>query len=294
MAGKFIENAVRLAERCRLIKPQLIAKARYYCKFRRWPDIKHPKNINEKVMFLSFYTDTSEWTRLADKLQVRDFVESRGLGDTLPKLYASGASSADIDWDALPETFVAKTNHGCGTVRLIHEKSKTDLDELKRQLDKWLKTPFGYATAEPHYTRIEPRIIIEEMIPCEEGTQPNDYKFWCFDGKVYGCLLCTGRNSVSHKAFYNWVSLPEWEYHPEWMPDYSRNNHRIARPEALDQMMEVASKLSKGFPEVRVDLYFAGGRIFFGEMTFTSNGARDGYSPDHALRLGDQLQIPTD
>ena len=76
------------------------------------------------------------------------------------------------------------------------------------------------------------------------------------------------------------------------MPPYSRNDHRIPKPEMLDRMIEVASILSKGFPEVRVDLYCVGGRIYFGEMTFTSNGGRDGYTPEHLITLGNQVILP--
>lgn len=292
MAGKFLENAVRIAEKCHLVTPRFISCVRHFCKFRRWPRIDRPRTINEKVLYLLFNTDTTEWTRLADKLAVREFVASRGLGKILPKVYASASCAADIPWDQLPRSFVAKTNHGCGTVHLVRDKDTEDIPALCRRIDRWLQTPFGYATAEPHYTRIRPRVYIEELLPCEPGTQPNDYKFWCFDGKVYGCLLCTCRNSETHTAKFNWVDIPSWTYRPEVMPPYSRNDHRIPRPEALESMIEVASTLSKGFPEVRVDLYCINGRVYFGEMTFTSNGGRDGYTPQHLIALGDQVKLP--
>lgn len=292
MAGRFVENAVKVAEKCHLVTPRIISSVRHYCKFKRWPDIDHPRTINEKVLYLLFNTDTSEWTRLADKLEVRKFVESRGLAHTLPRIYAVGSSSADIDWDSLPDQFVVKTNHGCGTVHLVRDKASEDLNALRRTVDRWLATPFGYATAEPHYTRIPPRVYVEELLPCEPGTQPNDYKFWCFDGKVYGCLLCTCRDSDTHTAKYNWVDLPSWTYRPEVMPPYSRNSHRIPRPDCLNEMMEVAGRLSEGFPEVRVDLYCIGDKVYFGELTFTSNGGRDGYTPDHLITLGNQVKIP--
>ena len=35
-------------------------------------------------------------------------------------------------------------------------------------------------------------------------------------------------------------------------------------------MLYYASVLSKGFPEVRVDLYDVDGKVFFGELTFTT------------------------
>ena len=43
----------------------------------------------------------------------------------------------------------------------------------------------------------------------------------------------------------------------------------IPRPEGLEEMLNVARKLSEDFDFVRVDLYEVDGRIWFGELTFT-------------------------
>ena len=37
-------------------------------------------------------------------------------------------------------------------------------------------------------------------------------------------------------------------------------------------MLDICKILSKPFPQVRIDLYEIGGKIYFGEMTFTSAG----------------------
>ena len=37
-------------------------------------------------------------------------------------------------------------------------------------------------------------------------------------------------------------------------------------------MLDIASCLSKGIPQVRVDLYEVAGKVYFGEMTMTSSG----------------------
>jgi hypothetical protein len=61
-----------------------------------------------------------------------------------------------------------------------------------------------------------------------------------------------------------------------------RGYHRdFARPPGLDEMTAVASRLSRGFRFVRVDLYDLAGRIFFGEMTFTPRGGELIFDPPH-------------
>lgn len=57
-------------------------------------------------------------------------------------------------------------------------------------------------------------------------------------------------------------------------------------------MMAVASKLSAGHPVVRVDLYNLNGKIYFGEMTFTSlGGMMDYHSPEFQIKCGNLIVL---
>ena len=42
----------------------------------------------------------------------------------------------------------------------------------------------------------------------------------------------------------------------------------IEKPRGFDEMKELAAKLSKDMPHVRVDFYDVNGHIYFGELTF--------------------------
>ena len=55
--------------------------------------------MNEWMNYLEHKTDTSEWTRLADKYAVRKFVEERGLAHILLPLYGKWEKPSDIDFD---------------------------------------------------------------------------------------------------------------------------------------------------------------------------------------------------
>ena len=62
----------------------------------------------------------------------------------------------------------------------------------------------------------------------------------------------------------------------------------LPRPAMLDQMLDVAARLSAGFDFVRVDLYACGGRPRFGELTFTPRAGSLAFDPpDWDARLGD-------
>jgi hypothetical protein len=57
-------------------------------------------------------------------------------------------------------------------------------------------------------------------------------------------------------------------------------------------MLETAGKLAKPFPCVRVDLYNINGKIYFGEMTFTSlGGLMDFYSDEFQLMAGSMIDL---
>lgn len=276
-----------------IISPLTLSRLLYFRKFHKFPNLTEPQTLNEKILHLGFFTDTAEWTRLSDKYLAREFVEERGFGHTLTKLYGSYTDANEIDFDALPQRFVMKSNNGYGTVILVDDKNTVNHEELRRTAAKWLKSTFGYATAEPHYTRIKPRIIIEEYLDNDndESSSIVDYKFWCFDGKVANIFVCANRNIEKHSAKF-------CVYSANWQPitDAIKEDYLcpidIPRPERLEEMLRCAEILSKGFPIVRVDLYSVRSKIYFGEMSFTSNGGRMTYFTNQALlKMGAMAKI---
>ena len=57
-------------------------------------------------------------------------------------------------------------------------------------------------------------------------------------------------------------------------------------------MLEIARNLSQGFPEVRIDLYEVNGKVYFGEMTFTSAGGfMNYYTDEFLLELGNMVDL---
>ena len=59
-------------------------------------------------------------------------------------------------------------------------------------------------------------------------------------------------------------------------------------------MIQAAEKLAEGFNFVRVDFYrLDNGKLYFGEMTFTSSSGLACWHPEEAgLKLGDLMKLP--
>lgn len=257
---------------------------------------ENPVDLAEKTYWLELNTDTSEWTRCADKYLVRDYVKECGFEENLTKLYGRWDNAKDIDWNSLPNQFVIKTNHSCGTVIVVKDKSKLNVRKTVKTLNQWLKIPYGYSGGQVHYMSIKPCVIAEEMlIPSEEDRtlSPNslvDYKFWCFGGHVESVWVAYDRKhneGVNMKLFdTNWNELHDELISSDY---YTYKETTIPRPKCLEQMIEMASRLSRPFPEVRVDLYVINDKPYFGELTFSTGLGF--FTQDYYNHLGDLTDI---
>lgn len=251
----------------------------YRMLYNKEPDLQNPKEFVEKIYWLQLHSDTSLWTKCADKYRVREYVAECGLQDYLPRLYGKWDAGEEIDFKNLPDSFVLKTNNSCGTVIIVKDKNALDQRRTRRQLDAWLKEPYGYRGAQLHYLGIAPCIIAEELlVPDEEQKYISplsmiDYKVYCFNGKPE-CILVTYNRT--HDGL--WISLFDTGWNV--MNDKIKGNIKgyfhhhaeveLRKPSCLEEMLKIASTLSRPFAEVRIDLYVIRGRPYIGELTFTS------------------------
>ena len=280
------------------LAPQKLADIIYKRIFGRRLNWNNPVDINEKINWLKFNSDTSRWTELADKYLVRHYVEACGFKDMLIPLYGTWKSADDIDWEKLPDKFVMKTNHGSKDVLICDDKSKLDTSLWAKKFRKWQKNKFGTFMAEPHYDKIAPVILAEELLDSSRQSIRSssliDYKIWSFDGQpAYICVYFDRTPDTMRLAIYD----TDWHPHPEFIADDGLHlpaDRPIPRPLCLDNMLYAAACLSKGFPEVRVDLYEVDGKPYFGEMTFTAAGGYiTSYTKEFLEILGSRTAIVT-
>lgn len=294
-----IEIIISLLVKCGILTPIRTARLKFLYKMHRWPNFEHPRDLNEKINWMKFYGDTSLWPTLADKYAVRDWVANRVGEEHLIPFIGKWETVEEIDWESLPQQFVMKCNNGSGDVVVCKDKSKLDIEATKRHFSKSLNEKLSILAGEPHYAKIKPCIIAEELL--DSSTQPCnsssivDYKVWVFDGKPM-FTWCAWNRHVFHAnvGLYDM----EWEFHPEWSAwtsHYMKPKELMPKPKCFDKLMEVAGKLGKGFPVSRVDLYVVDNHVFFGEMTMTSNGGyMDFYTQEFLDKMGDLTILPID
>jgi hypothetical protein len=296
---KIIKFFVSILVSLKILTPIRTAKLKFLYTCHKWPNFEHPKDINEKINWMKFYGDTTKWYALADKYAVREKIKSFGLERILIPLLGKWDSAESIEWDKLPNQFIMKGNAGSGDVIICRDKKTFDTVASTVYFKKILGKTYGILTGEPHYKNVKPCIIIEELF--DASTQPCnsssliDYKVWCFDGVPKYVWCCYNRHKYhAEVGLYDM----DWQYHPEWSvftEHYIESSVRVPRPDCFNDMMDIAAKLSKGFPVVRIDLYEIKGKVYFGEYTFTSSGGfMNFYTQDFLNKMGELTILPAD
>lgn len=274
--------------------PVFLVKIRYFAYFHKLPDLKKPKDMNEKILYMKLFTDTAMWTELADKYVVRSYIEQCGLSQYLIPLLGVWSDVDDIDFKSLPESLIFKVNNGVGkNEMLMIDGQDIDIDAARLFLNNLLhRKDVGLLSAEPHYRHIPPRIIAESLLPSETNEKsPVDYKIHCANGKAAYILVCRDRDCSGLDLM---VYDCEWNARPDLCVFDSRHRRgKIQeRPRNFNIMLSIAERLSKPFPFVRVDLYNVNGQIFFGEMTFTPLGGMANYfSAEFLTDMGERIDI---
>lgn len=273
-----------------LKNPQKLANKSYSKAFKKDINWEHPKDLIEKIIWMQFSTDTSLWSELADKYKVRSYIKKVCPECNLPELYGKYENVEEIDFKALPKQFVIKTNNGCGSVIIVRDKSKINIRKINKTLNKWLKLDYGYINAQSHYLRIPKSIIIEEFLSDkEDSTSLKDYKFWCFNGIPETCLVVSERNISKHQYKLSQYDI-NWNNISYNIKKSFRSSENIEKPKNYETMLEYCKKITCNIPCVRLDLYNINGKIYFGELTFTSGFGY--YTVDFYNYLGSKFELP--
>ena len=230
------------------------------------PDLDHPNKFSEKIQWLKLHDHNPLYTTLVDKLAVKEFVRER-LGDeyVIPVI-AEWDTPEQIEWAKLPNQFVIKTNHdgGGNGIVICKEKSKFSIAKAMQELNHSFNRSLYMVGREWPYKNVEKRVFAETFVNDSNG-ELRDYKFFCFNGKVK-CFKIDYNRQIYHQANYYDPQCHLLRYGEAVCPPNFEADIYI--PDNIQKMIELAERLAKDIPFVRVDFYNVDGRIYFGEITF--------------------------
>lgn len=238
-------------------------------------NLKNPRTYNEKVNWLKIFYRDALLSKLADKYEVKDYVQQIIGEKYIIRTYGVWNSFNDINFNTLPSQFVLKTTHDSGGVVICKDKSKFDIIKAKKIINQHLRTNLYLKFRERIYKDITPRIIAEELLIDKKMNELKDYKFFCFNGKPKVMYIASGRQDKKIKFDFYDINFK----HLDIVQNYPQNGDIYEKPKNYDLMLELARKLSIGLPHVRVDFYNIDGKIYFGEYTFFHHGGLKPFHP---------------
>ena len=274
----------------RFLSDEFFLKCKWFLHTGRRLDLKDPKTFNEKLQWLKLYDRNPSYTQMVDKYEVKKVVEKIiGKEYIIPTIDVY-EHVEDINFDKLPSQFVLKCTHDSGGIVICTDKEKLDIENAVKKLKKGLKSNFYNTNREWPYKNVKSRIIAEKYMTDGDG-ELRDYKFFCFDGEPKVMFIASDRfnKSVETKFDFfdmNFNHLPFRNGHPN-------SSQIITKPAGFEKMKQIASRLSKGIPQVRVDLYDIDGQIYFGEMTFFHWGGFVKFDPEEwDYKMGEFIHLP--
>lgn len=265
-------------------------KKKYKLKMGYELDLSNPQTFNEKIQWLKLNDRRPEYTMMVDKYEVKKYVaEKIGEEHIIPTLGVWNRFD-DINFDNFPNQFVLKCTHDSGGIVICKDKSNFDKEVARAKINKCLRRNFYWIGREWPYKNVKPRIIAEKYMVNESGCELKDYKVFNFNGEPK--LI-----QVDYYRFINHMRnlyTTEWEFVEVEIEYPLDNNKQIDKPQKLEQMLDLAAKLSEGIPHIRTDFYAIDDKIFFGELTFSHGSGMERYTPESLnLELGQWLVLPS-
>lgn len=266
-------------------------EARYALKMGRKLDLKNPQTFNEKLQWLKLYDRRPEYTTMVDKYEVKKYVAERiGEAYIIPTLGVWN-SFDEIDFDALPNQFVLKCTHDSGGLVICKDKNTFDKAAAKKKIEKSLKRNYFLIHREWPYKNVKRRVIAEQYMEDAKTAELRDYKFFCFNGDAKALFIATERQKPGEEVKFDFFDMDF--HHLDLRQGHPNAAACPEKPEAFDEMKQLAEKLSKGIPQVRVDFYEVNGKVYFGELTFSHFAGLVPFEPEQwDYTLGSWITLP--
>lgn len=254
-------------------------------------NLKRPITFAEKLQWIKLYDRNPLYTMMVDKLAVKEYVAGVIGSDIIIPNLLVWETADEITFEKLPDKFVIKCTHDSGSLFICKDKSKLNLNKIKKHFSKALKKNYYRHVREWPYKNVRPRLIVEPYLSELAAEDLTDYKFFCFNGKVAFCQVIKNRSTSETIDFFD----IHWSHQDFIGLNPNVTNHskvEIPKPENYEKMVEYASILSKGIPFVRVDFYNISGKIYFGELTFFPANGFGEFKPDvWNKRIGNLIDL---
>jgi len=236
----------------------------FFLKKKRFPKDKYKFWDHLALIHLSKDIGNEFHTYITDKIYVKDYI-SKKIGEQfiIPTLglYDRNNISELKDY-VVNKNIIIKPTHLSGQTLI----PKVDSIIGKKQfllIQNWLNMNHYFYKRERNYKNLTPRVVVEPLLNDLENII--DYKFFCYKGKAKFIEVFHSRNKGVKKITLdlNWNKIPTTS-----IIDKKMLSEIIPKkPKFLKYMVEIASKISKEFNSVRVDILANENNFYICELT---------------------------
>lgn len=282
------ETRLKVLNFLKFIPDKLILKIEYRMKIGKRLNLDTPITFNEKLQWLKLNDRNPLYTKMADKYEVREYIKQKIGEKYLVPLYGMWETVDEISFNTLPKEFVLKCTHDSGSLVLCQDKDKLDIIMVKKELENRLKKNSFWYGREWVYKDIKPRVIAEKYLKDEKNPYLPVYKFFCFNGEPK--IIQSIQNDKQENETIDYFDI-EWNL-LNIKQRFPNSKEPFMKPSKLDEMLEIARKLSQNLIFLRVDLYLINENIFFSENTFYPDAGYSIFEPEEWDRkLGDWIDL---
>lgn len=273
------------------LNDEIYLKSMYYLIFHEKLNLKNPSTFNEKLQWLKLYDRKKEYVNLVDKHEVKKIVAEKIGDEYIIPTIGIYDNWDEINFEELPNQFVIKCTHDSGGIEICKDKTNFDFEKAKKKIVRNLKKNFYFLGREWPYKNVKPRIIIEKYMEDSLVKSMRDFKFFCFNGRPEIMYISEGleNHATASMSFfdmdYNQINLKR--------SDYKLLKDKPVKPLNFEKMKQFSKILSKEIPHVRCDWYEIDGKLYFGELTFsTCSGFMPFEDEKWNEKMGKLLELP--
>lgn len=246
-----------------LARPRLVLTFRQYLGY--WPRPALPQRYHERYLWRKVFDHDPRHVELTDKLSAKAHVRRHWPEVRVPALYWEGDDPAQIPDTILAGDCAIKASHGSGW-NLFVRNGAVDRASLTAKARRWMCRAYGRRHDEWAYGRITPRLFAEQLLVENGALASPNYRFYVAGGTcVYVYALYPPDPGAELEAAFDRDGRPR-----AVLMDTGKMGTAMERPAHWQAMAEAAERMGADFDLVRVDLYAAGGEVWFSEFTFYS------------------------
>ena len=239
----------------------------------KWGNFRNPRTFGEKMQWRIINDQRRRLTYASDRLAARDLVAKAVSGSQhtlhFPELLAYSetpetfiAVLRKLDRaGSLPSRWVVKPNNSSGQV--LETNGEPDWRIIEQSVRRWQSSNrFKSLHWIPGYDRAREGFIAEAWVgPRDES--PLQWECTVIQGSIVFYALTRRINGIKERECRD----ANWSLQPSWFHSSSSPIGLDTPPQHKNEIDEIAKLVAQDWDFVRVDLYYAASKVWFGEIT---------------------------